>query len=233
LKLKTQYAIRYTQYEIMAMLLGKKVGTTQLYDDSGRLLPVTVIQAGPCAIVQVKTVETDGYNAVQLGYDEVKPSRRKKPQIGHAQKSNTTPKRFVREMRLPDDAEPDYKIGDSLTVSAFMGNEYVDVVGTSKGKGFAGVMKRHGFHGFPASYGTERKHRAPGSISSFASDAGHGGSPKRGKKMAGHMGNRRVTAKNHRLVAIDEKKNLLVVKGSVPGPAGGYVIVRTAKKNAE
>ena len=211
------------------MLLGKKVGMTQVYDDLGRLLPVTVIQAGPCTVVQVKTVEADGYNAVQLGYEDVKPSRRKKPQIGHAQKSNAAPKRFVREMRLPDDVEPDYKVGNSLTVSVFVENEYVDVVGTSKGKGFAGVMKRHGFHGFPASHGTERKHRAPGSISSFASDAGHGGNLKKGKKMAGHMGNRRVTTKSHSVVAIDEEENLLVVKGSVPGPSGGYVIVHTAK----
>jgi large subunit ribosomal protein L3 len=216
--------------EIMAMLLGKKVGTTQVYDDSGSLLPVTVIQAGPCAVVQVKTLESDGYNAVQLGYDDVKPSRRKKPEIGHAQKSGTVPKKFVREMRLPDDTELEYKVGDSVTVSVFAESKYVDVAGTSKGKGFAGVMKRHGFHGFPASHGTERKHRAPGSISSFASDAGHGGDLKRGKKMAGHMGNQRVTTKNHSLVKIDEEKNLLVVKGSVPGPAGGYVIVSSAKK---
>jgi len=212
------------------MLLGKKVGMTQVYDESGKLLPVTVIQAGPCVVMQVKTTETDGYNAVQLGFDDVKPSRRKNPQVGHAQKANTDPKKFVREMRLPEEAEPSYKIGDSITVSVFAENKSVDVVGTSKGKGFAGVMKRHGFAGFPASHGTERKHRAPGSISSFASDAGHGGKPKRGKKMAGHMGDRRVTTKNHRVVAIDEEKNLLVVKGAVPGPAGGYCLVRSAKK---
>jgi large subunit ribosomal protein L3 len=214
----------------MVMLLGKKVGMTQVYDDSGKLLPVTVIQAGPCAVTQVKTGGTDGYNAVQLGYEDVKASRRKKPQIGHAKKSNAVPKSFVREMRLPDDAEPDWKAGDSITVSVFAEEKFVDVVGISKGKGFAGVMKRHGFHGFPASHGTERKHRAPGSISSFASDAGGSGGPKKGKKMAGHMGNRRVTTKNHSLVAIDEENNLLVVKGAVPGPAGGYVVVRTAKK---
>lgn len=211
----------------MPMLLGKKVGMTQVYDDAGRLLPVTVIQAGPCAILQVKTVQTDGYNAVQLGYDDIKPSRRKKPKIGHARKADATPKKFVKEMRLPDDTEPQYEVGDSITVSVFAETESVDVVGTSKGKGFAGVMKRHGFGGFPASHGTERKHRAPGSISSFASDAGHGGSPKKGKKMAGHMGNCRVTTKNHKLVAIDEERNLSVVKGSVPGPANGYVIVRS------
>jgi large subunit ribosomal protein L3 len=214
----------------MAMLLGKKVGMTQVYDETGELLPVTVIQVGPCSVMQVKTVHTDGYNAVQLGYDDVKTSRRKNPQIGHAQKADAVPKRFVREMRLSNDVEPEYKVGDSVTVSAFAEDKYVDVMGTNKGKGFAGVMKRHGFHGFPASHGTERKHRAPGSISSFASDAGHGGSPKKGKKMAGHMGNRRVTTKNHGLVAIDEEKNLLVVKGPVPGPAGGYVVVRSAKK---
>ena len=212
------------------MLLGKKVGMTQVYDEAGKLLPVTVIQAGPCVVMQVKTAETDGYNAVQLGFDDVKPSRRKNPQVGHAQKADTTPKKFVKEMRLPEETETEYKVGDSITVSVFEENKLVDVVSTSKGKGFAGVMKRHGFGGFPASHGTERKHRAPGSISSFASDAGHGGKPKKGKKMPGHMGNRRVTTKNHRLVAIDEEKNLLVVKGAVPGPAGGYCLVRSAKK---
>ena len=215
---------------MMAMLLGKKVGMTQVYDETGKLLPVTVIQAGPCVVMQVKTAETDGYNAIQMGFDDVKASRRKNPEIGHSQKANTTPKKFVKEMRMPDETEPEYKVGDSITVSVFADNKFVDVVGTSKGKGFAGVMKRHGFGGFPASHGTERKHRAPGSISSFASDAGHGGSPKRGKRMAGHMGNRRVTTKNHRLVAIDEEKNLLVVKGAIPGPAGCYCWVRSAKK---
>lgn len=214
----------------MAMLLGKKVGMTQVYDESGKLLPVTVIQAGPCTVMQVKTTETDGYSAVQLGFDDIKPSRRKNSQIGHAEKANTSPKRFVGEMRLPDGVEPEYKIGDSITVSVFEEDEIVDVVGTSKGKGFAGVMKRHGFGGFPASHGTERKHRAPGSISSFASNAGHGAGPKKGKRMAGRMGNRRVTTKNHRLVAIDGERNLLVVKGAVPGPAGGYCLIRSAKK---
>ena len=215
---------------MMAMLLGKKVGMTQVYDETGKLLPVTVIQAGPCVVMQVKTAETDGYNAIQMGFDDVKASRRKNPEIGHAQKANTTPKRFVKEMRMPEETEPEYKVGDSITVSVFADNKFVDVVGTSKGKGFAGVMKRHGFGGFPASHGTERKHRAPGSISSFASDAGHGGGPKKGKRMAGHMGNCRITTKNHRLVSIDEEKNLLVVKGAIPGPAGCYCWVRSAKK---
>ncbi len=215
------------------MLLGKKVGMTQVYDEAGKRLPVTVIQAGPCAVMQVKTVATDGYNAIQLGYDDVKPSQRKKPQVGHSEKAGATAKKFVKEMRLPNDVEPEYKAGDSVTVSVFAENEYVDVISTSKGKGFAGVMKRHGFGGFPGSHGTERKHRAAGSISSFASDAGHGGNLKKGKKMAGHMGNRRVTTKNHKLVMIDEEKSLLVVKGSVPGPADGYCIIRSAKRGTK
>ena len=214
----------------MAILLGKKVGMTQVYNEQGKLVPVSVIQAGPCVVMQVKNTETDGYNAIQLGFDEVKPIRRKKPQIGHAGKANTDPKRFIKEMRLPDDVEQQYEPGESVTVDVFSEDKSVDVIGTSKGKGFAGVMKRHGFGGFPASHGTERKHRAPGSIASFASDAGHGPGPKKGKKMAGHMGNCRVTTKNHDLVEIDEEKNLLIVKGSVPGPAGGYCIIRSAQK---
>jgi large subunit ribosomal protein L3 len=214
----------------MAMLLGKKVGMTQVYNEAGSLVPVTVIEAGPCVVTQAKTVETDGYNAIQLGFDDIKPIRRKKPAVQHAAKANTVPKRFVREMRLADDAEVEYQAGDSLTVSVFAEEKFVDVIGTSKGKGFAGTMKRHNFGGFPASHGTERKHRAPGSIASFASDAGHGPGPKRGKRMAGHLGNVRVTVKNHELVNIDEEKNLLVVKGSIPGPAGGYCIIRSALK---
>ena len=219
-----------TRHEIMAMLLGKKVGMTQVYDEFGKLVPVTVIQAGPCVVMQVKTVETDGYNSVQLGFDEIKPVRRNNPQIGHAQKANTTPKRFIREMRLADAAEQPYEVGNSVTVLVFAKEKFVDIVGTSKGKGFAGVMKRHGFGGFPASHGTERKHRAPGSQAGYGTDRGHGGNIKKGKKMAGHLGNCRVTTKNHKLVEIDEEKNLLVVKGSVPGPAGCYCIVRSAKK---
>jgi large subunit ribosomal protein L3 len=214
----------------MAMLLGKKIGMTQMYDEADRLLPVTVIQAGPCTVMQVKTANTDGYNAVQLGYDDVKTSRRKNPQIGHAKKANSEPKRFIKEMRLPNNAAPEYKVGDSLTVSVFGKDKFVDVVGTSKGKGFAGVMKRHDFHGFPDSHGTERKHRAPGSIGSFSSDRGHGGSIKKGKKMAGHLGNHRATEKNHSLVAIDEERNLLMVKGCVPGSSGSYVVVRSSQK---
>jgi large subunit ribosomal protein L3 len=211
------------------MLLGKKIGMTQVYDQAGELLAVTVIEAGPCTAMQVKTMDTDGYNAVQMGFEEVKPSRRKDPQEGHAKKANTTPKRFVREMRLADDARQ-HTAGELLTVSVFADSKFVDVTGISKGKGFAGVMKRYGFGGLPGSHGTERKHRSPGSQASYGTDRGHGGNIKKGKKMAGHMGHRRVTTKNHRLVAIDREKNLLVVKGAIPGPAGGYVVVRSAKK---
>jgi len=213
----------------MAMLLGKKVGMTRVYDEAGRLVPVTVIQAGPCMVTQVKTSETDGYSAVQLGFDDVKPSRRRQSEVGHARKANTSPKRFIKEWRLSDKTESSYKAGDAITVSAFAGTKLVDVIGTSKGKGFAGVMKRHGFKGFPATHGTERKHRAPGSIASRAVNAGLGGGVKRGKRMAGHMGHEQVTSKNHVLVAIDEEKNLLIVKGTVAGPAGGYCVVKTAK----
>lgn len=213
----------------MAMLLGKKIGMTQVYDESGRLIPVTVLQAGPCAIMQVKTVETDGYDAVQLGYEEVKASRRRKPEIGHAKKVGKTPRRFVRELRLESAAGEEYKPGGEITVSVFSEQQFVDVTGVSKGRGFAGVMKRHGFKGLSASHGTERKHRAPGSLAAYASEPGHGGNLKKGKKMAGHMGSERTTTRNHRLVSIDEKRNILVVAGAVAGPSGGYVAVRSAR----
>jgi large subunit ribosomal protein L3 len=213
----------------MQMLLGKKIGMTQVYNEQGSLLPVTVIQAGPCIVMQVKTVKTDGYNAVQLGYDEIKAVRRKKPEVGHSKKAGTTAKKYVKEMRLPNGEEPAYKIGDSITVSAFADIKTVDVTGVSKGKGFAGVMKRYRFGGMPGSHGTERKHRSAGSQSGHGTDRGHGGNIKKGKRMSGHMGNVRVTTKNHKVVLIDQEKNLLVVKGPVSGAAGSYVTVRSAK----
>jgi large subunit ribosomal protein L3 len=213
----------------MAMLLGKKIGMTRIYDDAGSLVPATVVQAGPCVVTQIKTVDTDGYNAVQIGFDDVKPSRCKKPQTCHAKKANTTPKRFVREIRLTDTTAPEVNLGDALTVDVFSAAERVDVVGTSKGKGFAGCMKRHGFGGFPASHGCERKHRAPGSIASHCSNAGTGPGPKKGKRMAGHMGTVRVTSKNHSLLAVDSEKNLLVVKGAIAGAAGSYCIIKSSR----
>jgi large subunit ribosomal protein L3 len=215
---------------MMVMLLGKKIGMTQVYDESGRMTTVTVLQAGPCKVMQVKNKETDGYNAVQLGFGDVKESRRRKPEEGHAAKANTVPKKFVREWRLADDTPAQVAMGDDVTVSVFADVKYVDVAGTSKGKGYAGVMKRHGFGGFPGSHGTERKHRSSGSIASFASDRGHGGNLKKGKRMAGRMGGVRVTTQNHQLVAIDKEQNLLVVKGAVPGASGSFVEIRSARK---
>jgi large subunit ribosomal protein L3 len=213
----------------MAMLLGKKIGMTQIYDESGKMVTVTVIQAGPCKVMQIKTPETDGYSALQLGFDDVKASRIKKPAEGHAKKAQASAKKFIREWRLGAKDEPDYALGDEVNVEAFSEIKFVDVSGTSKGKGYAGVMKRHGFGGFPASHGTERKHRAPGSISSHASDAGHGGNVKKGKRMAGRMGGTRVTTKHHQLVSIDAEQNLLVIKGAIPGPSGSYVEIFSSR----
>ena len=213
----------------MAMLLGKKIGMTRFYDENGKLVPATVVQAGPCIVTQIKTVATDGYGAVQIGFEDVKQNRIKKPSQGHYGRAKTEAKRFVREMRLDDDTEPSYQLGEAITVEAFAEVKNVDVIGTSKGKGFAGGMKRHGFGGFPASHGTERKHRAPGSQASHASNAGAGGGPKKGKRMPGQMGGKRVTSKNHSLLAIDAEKNLLVVKGAISGPSGSYCIIRDAK----
>jgi len=216
----------------MAMLLGKKIGMTQVYDEAGRITTVTVLQAGPCKVMQVKSKGTDGYNAVQLGFEDVKESRRRKPEEGHAKKVNTVSKKFVREWRLADDKPAEVAAGDDITVAAFADIKFVDVSGTSKGKGYAGVMKRHKFGGFPDSHGTERKHRSSGSIGSYASDRGHGGNLKKGKRMAGRMGGTRVTTKNHQLVSIDEAQNLLVIKGAVPGPSGSYVEIRSARKSS-
>lgn len=214
----------------MAMLLGKKIGMTQVFDASGDLLPVTVIQAGPCAVLQVKTLQTDGYNAIQMGLDDVKKSRAIAAEQGHAKKANVSAKKFIREMKLAAGQEATQKTGDALTVSQFSVDGFVDVTGVSKGKGFQGVMKRYKFAGMPNSHGTERKHRSPGSIAGYGTDRGHGGDIKKGKRMAGHMGHCRITSKNHRVVLVVAEKNLLVLKGAVPGPEGGYVVVKTAKR---
>jgi len=209
------------------MLLGKKVGMTRIYNDSGVIEPVTVIQVGPCTVMQVKNQETDGYDALQLGFEEVKKSRQKSPAIGHAKKAGTTVKKYVRELRLDGPAEQEP--GAELTVQVFEGIKYVDVTGTTKGKGFAGVMKRHGFKGMSASHGTERKHRHPGGIGSNSGSAGTGRGIRKGKKMAGHLGHVKHTTKNHRVVDIDVENNLLLVRGSVSGPNNGYLVVRKAK----
>jgi len=206
-------------------LLGKKIGMTRVFDDTGASIPVTVIEAGPCTVMQVKSIDSDGYDSLQLGFGQVKKSRQKKPQVGHAGKADTAPKHFIREVRLAEAA--DQQIGDELTVELFKEVKYVDVTGITKGKGFAGVMKRHGFKGQPASHGTERKHRSPGSISVMPGADGR--SIKKGKKMAGQMGCSTSTTRNLKIVGIDEGNNLLLVKGPVVGPRDGYVVVSKAK----
>ena len=205
-------------------LLGKKLGMTRIYDEKGTVVPVTVVEAGPCAVTQVKTPETDGYHAVQLGFGECKAKFSTIPLIGHTAKAGVGPRRHFREIRLKDATER--KAGDVVNVTTFEGVQFVDVIGTSKGKGTAGVMKRHHFGGQPASHGTERKHRSPGSLASRATWRGQSGKPKKGVRMAGHMGMDRVTTRNHPLVKIDKDNNLLLIKGALPGPNGALLFVR-------
>lgn len=213
----------------MPALLGTKVGMTLVLDDRGVAEPVTVVRAGPCVVMQVKNKECGGYDSVQLGFGDVKPHRSTKAMIGHAAKAGTGPKRYVREVRLDQPAT--VAVGDVVTVDLFAGDaaKYVDVVGTTKGKGFQGVMKRHGFGGMPASHGTERKHRSPGGIGASA-PRGTGRSVKKGKRMAGHMGRVRCTTSSLRLIKVDAENHLLLIRGSVPGPNGSLVFVRRSKK---
>jgi large subunit ribosomal protein L3 len=202
---------------------------TRLIGEAGMADTVTVIKAGPCVVLQVKTKERDGYDALQVGFEDVKPHRSTVPMIGHAAKAGAGPKRHIRELRLANAAE--MSEGDVLTVESFAEAEvtYVDVVGTSKGSGFAGVMKRHGFGGKEASHGVERKHRSGGSIGGH-SNTGTGRGIKKGKKMAGHMGCDRRTVSSLKLMQVDTANDLLLIRGSVPGKAGSLVLVRQAKK---
>jgi large subunit ribosomal protein L3 len=213
---------------MLPALLGRKIGMTQVYDDQGVLHPVTVVRAGPCRVVQIKTTQTDGYEALQLGFEDAKLHRAPKPQIGHAARANCKPMRFYREVRLEAPAEG-AECGQEITVRVFQGVAHVDVIGTTKGRGFQGGMKRHGFKGQLASHGVERKHRSPGSIASHASNAGTGPKPKKGKRMAGHMGSARCTTRNHKLIAIDEENNLLLIQGPLPGANGGLLFIRKSK----
>lgn len=207
-------------------LLGTKIGMTRIYDEKGNIVPVTVVQAGPCAVTQVKSVESDGYFAVQIGYSDVKPRHSTFPLMGHCAKSGTSPKKYFREIKLKEATT--LAPGATVGVDLFTGVQFVDVIGTSKGKGTAGVMKRHHFGGQPASHGTERKHRSPGSLASRATWRGQCGKPKKGVRMAGHMGMDTVTTTNHPLVKIDADKNLLLIKGALPGPNGALLFVRKA-----
>ena len=215
----------------MPAILGRKIGMTRYFTAEGVNIPVTVIEAGPCAITQIKTTATDGYAAIQLGFDNIKPRRSTMPLIGHDAAAGATPKRMHSELRLDNDkATEDYELGQTVDVSVFKDVEYVDVIGTSKGKGFAGVMKRYHFRGLSASHGTERKHRSGGSIGGHATDLGTGPKLKKGKRMAGRMGGERVTIRSIDVVEIDPERNLLLVKGPVPGPNRGLVFIRDAKR---
>ncbi|MDX1682353.1 MAG: 50S ribosomal protein L3 [Phycisphaeraceae bacterium] len=212
-----------------AALLGKKVGMTRVFDDEGHQVPVTVIEAGPCWVSQVKTAERDGYDAVQLAFDPVRPSRSTMPQIGHDIKAGATPSRFHREFPVTEDEAAEIETGAEWTVDIFEDIRFVDVTGTTKGKGHAGVMKRWGFKGQLASHGTKRKHRSPGSINGRGTDLG-GGRPKKGIKMAGRMGGKRHTERSLELIDIDKEKGLLLVKGPVPGPKKGLLVIREATR---
>jgi large subunit ribosomal protein L3 len=205
-------------------ILGTKLGMTQVFDENNRVVPVTVVQAGPCVVTQVRTQEKDGYSAVQLAFGAIDPRKVNKPEGGHFAKAGVTPRRHVVEL-LTTDAS-DYQLGQEVTVTVFEAGAVVDVVGTSKGKGTAGVMKRHGFSGLGAGHGVQRKHRSPGSIGGCATP----GRVFKGLKMAGRMGHERVTTQNLTLHRVDADSGLLLIKGAVPGPKGGLVLVKTAAK---
>jgi large subunit ribosomal protein L3 len=208
----------------MKGLIGKKLGMAQVFDDAGRLIPVTIIEAGPCFVAQVRTVEKEGYSAVQLGFGEVKSKRLTTGELGHLQKASLAPLKYLREFRVDAGEAP--KAGDRVGVDIFKAGEKVDVVGTSKGKGFQGGVKRHGFRGGPKTHGASDRQRAPGSIGSTTTP----GRVYRGKRMAGHMGTARVTSSGLRIALVDSERNLLGLAGSVPGPKGAIVVIREARK---
>lgn len=209
-------------------LFGTKVGMTRVYDDAGASLPVTVVRVGPCVVTQLRTAEKDKYTGVQIGYGDIKPRNSTIPLIGHDAKAGSGPKRHHAEFRCSEEEAGQFQLGQVLTAKEFEGQMFVDVTGTSKGKGFAGTMKRHRFKGLCASHGTERKHRSPGSIGGHASNRGFGGGLKKGKKMPGHMGDERITTRSAKLVRIDTENGLLLILGPVPGPNGATVMVRKA-----
>ena len=208
-------------------LLGTKLGMTQTWDENNRVVPVTVIAAGTNVVTQVRTPEKDGYNAIQVGFGEVDGSKVTKPRAGHFSAAGVTPRRHVAEIRTAD--APSYTVGQELAVDTFAAGEEIDVTGTTKGKGFAGVMKRHGFHGVGASHGAHRNHRKPGSIGACATP----GRVFKGVRMAGHMGNDTVTTQNVTVHAVDAEKGLILLKGAVPGPKGGLLVLRSAAKRAQ
>ena len=210
----------------MKGLLGEKLGMTQVWDDNNRVVPVTVVKAGPCVVTQVKTPEQDGYSSVQIAFGAIDPRKVNKPATGHFAKAGVTPRRHLVELRTSDASE--YTVGQELAVDTFEAGQTIDVVGTTKGKGYAGVMKRHGFSGVSASHGAHRNHRKPGSIGGCATP----GRVFKGMRMAGRMGTNRQTTQNLTIHAVDAENGLILIKGAVPGPKGGLVLVRTAAKGA-
>ena len=205
-------------------VLGEKLGMTQVFDDRNRMVPVTVVKAGPCVVTQVRTRDIDGYAAVQMAFGAIDPRKVTKPLAGHFAKAGVSPRRHVVELRTDDAA--DYTLGQEVTAETFASGQHVDVVGTSKGKGFAGVMKRHGFKGLGAGHGVQRKHRSPGSIGACATP----GRVFKGIRMAGRMGAVRTTTTNLTVHAVDAAQGLILIKGAVPGPRGGLLLVRTPAK---
>jgi large subunit ribosomal protein L3 len=208
----------------MKGVLGEKLGMTQVWDENNRVVPVTVVKAGPCVVTQIRKQEVDGYEAVQIAYGAIDPRKVNKPESGHFTKAGVTPRRYSVEIRTTDAAE--YTLGQELTAETFAQGQLVDVSGTSKGHGFAGVMKRHNFKGLGAGHGVQRKHRSPGSIGACATP----GRVFKGVRMAGRMGNARVTVQNLTVHAVDAEKGLLLLKGAIPGPNGGLVLVKTSAK---
>lgn len=207
-------------------VLGKKLGMTQVFDANNKMVPVTVVEAGPCVVTQIRTPEKDGYSAVQIAFGAIDPKKITKPLAGHFAKAGVTPRRSVAELRTLDTTS--YSVGQELGATVFAAGELVDATGTSTGKGTAGVMKRHGFHGLSSSHGVDRKHRMPGSIGACSTP----GRVFKGMRMAGVMGGVRVTTQNLVVHSVDAERNLLLIKGSVPGPDGQLVFIRSAAKHA-
>ncbi len=208
----------------MKGILGRKLGMTQIFDETGTVIPVTIIEAGPCFVTQVRTPERDGYSAIQLGFEETRPKRLTQGELGHLKKHNLPPLRVLREIRVDDPSQ--YSEGQRITVDIFQPGEKVDVTGTSKGRGFQGGVKRHGFRGGPKTHGQSDRLRAPGAIGSGTTP----GRVYKGTRMAGHMGNARVTIQNLQVVRVYPEQNLIAVRGAVPGPRNGLVIIREARK---
>ena len=205
-------------------ILGRKLGMTQIFDEENRVIPVTVVEAGPCVVTQIRTEETDGYSAIQIAYGEIDPRKAKKPQAGHYKKAGQNPRRHVAEIRMDDTSA--YELGQEVTVNIFEDESFVDVAGTTKGKGYAGAMKRHGFAGQGAAHGNQAAHRRVGSIGGCATP----GRVFKGTRMAGRMGGNRVTTQNLKIQRIDGDSNLLLIKGAIPGAKGSLVTVKTAVK---